>query len=575
VKPIRFKLAAPGVIVLSGLAAVAPSQIDSRVNRGNATTAGRALDSNSAVGGSRFNVTRPDTFDAGRLSNAVISGNLTGLGRFHAESPIPNSNQFRVALPSADLAGFRAASVGLQDVKDRPVQSPTFYFDRDTTVSDLGHVIQGRNLPGSSMLFDPTAPPATPTVRHDESNARLSRIIREPTDTRVGISTPPELTPGLTQIEIGGRIDLSASPDRRSAYRSALKSSIFGAPVPDPFRARPVGADPGTTPDPLSDSTPGAELMNPMSDGLVEDVRDRLVDPGGARRIGAPPPEGGTTEAAPQSRDQFAELRVRVFAAGPDEPLPRITRPDSLGNDRFADFHTALELARAMGVTDLGFELPGARPGRVEGQAEADAEPRGPIGTSVLRKPSEGIRQLTSAAAWAGELLDDPIQSFAGKHRNDLNRFLEEGEAALKRSEFYTAARFFELAHAADPTNPLPLLARGHALAAAGDYMTAVYSLSQGIERFPGIAAFRIDLPAIVGRPDIFDIRRADLEDKLKRVESFELRFLLGYLELYSGLPDEGLRNLRLAAHQAPQDSVIAAFPDLVTGRRPLSPNAD
>ena len=75
----------------------------------------------------------------------------------------------------------------------------------------------------------------------------------------------------------------------------------------------------------------------------------------------------------------------------------------------------------------------------------AEALPSGPIGTSILRKPSEGLNQLSAAASWAGRLLDDPIQTFAGRHANDLNRFLAEGEDALKRSEYYTAARYFEM----------------------------------------------------------------------------------------------------------------------------------
>ena len=70
----------------------------------------------------------------------------------------------------------------------------------------------------------------------------------------------------------------------------------------------------------------------------------------------------------------------------------------------------------------------------------------------------------------------------------------------------------------------------------------------------------------MVGQSDVFDRRRADLERRLTYREDYELRFLLGYLELYSGLTDAAQKNLTLAAKGAPKDSVIARFPDLVFG---------
>jgi tetratricopeptide (TPR) repeat protein len=190
----------------------------------------------------------------------------------------------------------------------------------------------------------------------------------------------------------------------------------------------------------------------------------------------------------------------------------------------------------------------------------------------LIRQPSEGLNQLASAAKWAKDVVDDPLRSFAGKYRDRLNQYMADGEADLRAGRYYNAARQFDLAATADPLNPLPLLAKGHAFITAGDYVSAVRSLEEGIRRFPQIAAFRIDLPALVGQHDIFDIRRADLESKLATTESVDLRFLLGYIELYSGLPEEGFKNLDRAAKEAPPESMIALFAELVSGRRALPP---
>jgi len=58
--------------------------------------------------------------------------------------------------------------------------------------------------------------------------------------------------------------------------------------------------------------------------------------------------------------------------------------------------------------------------------------------------------------------------------------------------------------------------------------MSAALSLQQGIARFPQIAAFRLDLPALAG--SVYDVRRADLERRLANSDQYELRFLLGYM---------------------------------------------
>ena len=189
-----------------------------------------------------------------------------------------------------------------------------------------------------------------------------------------------------------------------------------------------------------------------------------------------------------------------------------------------------------------------------------------------MRDSGAGLKQLSEPAKWASEVIDEPLRTFAGRFKNKLNDYMLSGEEELHRGQYYSAARYFELASSIDPMNPLPLLARGHALAAAGDYRSSVRYITMGIERFPQIAAFRIDLPALLGRPDVFDIRRADLEDKLAVGENRELRFLLGYLELYSGLPDEGIQNLRIAAKASPPESIIGMFVDLILGLRELPP---
>ena len=97
-------------------------------------------------------------------------------------------------------------------------------------------------------------------------------------------------------------------------------------------------------------------------------------------------------------------------------------------------------------------------------------------------------------------------------------------------------------------------------------------ALLQGIARFPEIARFRLDLRRLLGTDQLLDIRRADLEESLNQRDDHELRFLLGYIEYYSGLSRYGLNNLRRAAAEALPDSVIRRFVELLEETANLDP---
>lgn len=548
-----------GVLALAISPARLSAQLDNRVNQGNTATAGRALDSNPGAGSSGFNLTRPGMFDAGARSNAIITGNVTGLSYFHGGSPIINNNQFREALPTSSLSGFRSQSVGLSDVLGNRVQSGGYFFDRTQTVTDAGYVRAGLNQPGSSFVSTPnTAPPQNFTS--DDSSAYLLQRLPDQSDRRVSI-TRPEFQAGITQTPIDSSVKGKPTSVNFEPYKSAVNSSIFGTPAPSD---RPVLTGGGLSTDRLGSDE---DLSFLASKPVADDPGLRRID---SQTLTDMNSQNETTSSDSLSPDSGSDVfTMSQSDIAPEKPLSLpafpLEQPSNLGDDRFADLYNAVGVANTLGIKNLGFDLD---------EGVADEQPSDPTKTripgSLMRETTEGIKQLSESARWASNVIDEPLKTFAGKYRNKLNEYMAAGEEELHRGQYYSAARYFELACSIDPMNPLPLLSRGHALAAAGDYRSAVRFLTLGIERFPQIAAFRIDLPALLGRPDVFDMRRADLEDKLSHSENRELRFLLGYLELYSGLPEEGIKNLRIAAKASPPDSVIGMFVELITGLREL-----
>jgi hypothetical protein len=113
--------------------------------------------------------------------------------------------------------------------------------------------------------------------------------------------------------------------------------------------------------------------------------------------------------------------------------------------------------------------------------------------------------------------------------------YLILGEEFLKNGQYYKAADAFELSCLWDRKNPLLVLARSHALFAAGEYMSSAYYLSQAIEMEPKVLESRLDWAALLNSRDTFETRLTELATWQQRSNSPELALLLGYVLLQDG----------------------------------------
>jgi tetratricopeptide (TPR) repeat protein len=167
------------------------------------------------------------------------------------------------------------------------------------------------------------------------------------------------------------------------------------------------------------------------------------------------------------------------------------------------------------------------------------------------------------------------VDTLAGDVNTKANEYIRQGEEAARNGKYYEAASLYRMAAQTEPDNPLIRIGLGHALAAAGEYLTAVLHLTQAIDHYPAFGYLNFELQNFVPDSRILDIRRADLERLLDKKEDYQLRFLLGYMEFYSGLEKFGVPNLEKAAHAAPAGSVIARFPSMIEKRAAVIPNPE
>lgn len=484
---------------------------------------GNALDANPMVGSGGLNfANRPPPINA---ANAIMTGNVGRGAAFRGFSPIRDPGQFSLGLPSSGLSSFRADGVSVADLlAGQSNFAPRMYYDPSRSVTTVGALRQNVYQPGTSVPRNPYASPW-----EDVQPIRRDPVTFRQLNNRQATGQGMALEPAL-QRSIGG------APSAETTVNPRLFSSpLFARPSLVPLSQ--LGAS-GTRTDrvPMEVQPPErSSLSQQMSAGsMSQDLRvNERVD----YRINAAPdgrtPSDGTGLASVPRVVQQPLFEVLP----PEEPIDLQRQPAWLGEDRFRD------MAAVAQVINQRFR---GQPKQSGGPGAADAE------------------ALAAHAGWVREYMSKPVTSFAGTAPTKLNDYLRRAEQEMRAGRYYSASRLYELASTIDPDSPLPVTGRAHALIAAGEYMTAVTLLTRVIDRYPNLTYFQIDLRAFITDLRDIDRRRADLERLLEGNDDYRLRFLLGYMEYYSGFSLPGLENLARAAAKAPEGSAISHFPQLL-----------
>lgn len=533
---------------------------------------GRLFDANPQVGGGRVNLPRPGA-GANLPGNYQATGNARFGQSLRSYSPISDPSAFRAPLGSASLSSFRRDSVSTADA----------YGGYGGGNYGAGNYYGGGYsgaLPGvgrSQPYYDPSRTVATPTILNSQPLG-LPLTTGLPQNRAPGsIDSGPGLVgvPGTRDPQdqrLDWRVNAKVDPNvatGQPSYRWQGTSSIFG--MRPPTITPPIRR--------IDDQFNNASAVNPRG-GLTDAVRPatNLTPMGEDRRppgtspIGSPADlvaSGRNPPAIPNQRPTILppQPTAAVASAGGQRdgarpgmtpgapPPPRIMDPSLLpGFDAFTDMRLALALVRDPGAS--WFEE---------------------MKNSIRDNPSAAVQQQEVAQLKADDfinrVLKAPLRSFVGPGASALNNEMLKAESLMQIGQYYDAAGRYDAARTIDPNNPLPYMGKAHALLAAGEYYSAAVALVAGLERYPDVARFQIDLQSLVGGGEIVDIRRADIMERLKDNEDPRLRFLLGYLEYHSGNRDMGMKNLERAAAAVEAGSIVADYPKLLRGEsRPPVP---
>ncbi|MGE0478838.1 MAG: tetratricopeptide repeat protein [Phycisphaerae bacterium] len=514
---------------------------------------GRLFDANPQLGGTRSNGQRP--VSALTPGNALATGNLRGGFSLRSFSPISDPTAFRGPLGSDLLSNFRRDAFSVSDVPR--TQQPWLaqgYYDPARTVATPGF------LSGQSSLAPGPTNPRTVASEVGVLGGPGVSAYRNPMDLRLDL-----------RVSLDARSQFVSPVSRRallddSATKLTGPQSLAGlrAPALDEQEriARSVSNPLVITPnDPLRPALNDVAGDAPLGGSPAYGTPMDLILRGDARQMLATTPTTATL-ARPgilpdadqaTTATERAELRRREVAAAERVP-PKLTDFSVLpGHDVFTDMQLALSLAR-----DPRAEWFLLMREAVRGDPNVDPQLR----QAVEVKSEEFVERMMAT----------PLKSFVGRGKTEINDTMLKAESLMDVGQYHEAAARFEQARALDPANPLPYIGKGHALLAAGDYLTAANLIARGLERFPELARFRVDLQMLLGGAEIVDIRRADLMNQLRNAENPSLRFLLGYIEYHAGDRESGLRNLDRAAEAAPQDSFIRRYAPALRGDGMLPP---
>ncbi len=175
--------------------------------------------------------------------------------------------------------------------------------------------------------------------------------------------------------------------------------------------------------------------------------------------------------------------------------------------------------------------------------------------------PLAEIKQLSQAeiSTRANRIMGQ-YTDYESYSQSKYNQLYRAAEGHLNIGRFYQAADAFALAAIYKPEDPLCYAGRGHALFAAGEYVSSALHLIRAIELDPEYAQTQIDLAELVGGPDTLNSKITDLNKWLQKSDAPGLGFLLGYVYYRTGRFNEAKQVMDVVTQEMPHSKAAMAL---------------
>lgn len=173
-----------------------------------------------------------------------------------------------------------------------------------------------------------------------------------------------------------------------------------------------------------------------------------------------------------------------------------------------------------------------------------------------------------SEPSWSGYGTLPAVGDAGGKRsllqEKQISEYMKQGEQYMNEGKFYAAANAFDTAVFYDSRNPLPYLAKSHALFAAGELMSSAFFLQKAFGLSKELAQMPVDLPRLFPSRERLDQRMADLQRWEERTGQPMLLFLRGYYQYQLKQYELARQSLEQAAERLPQNPEIQVLLEAV-----------
>jgi len=125
--------------------------------------------------------------------------------------------------------------------------------------------------------------------------------------------------------------------------------------------------------------------------------------------------------------------------------------------------------------------------------------------------------------------------SFSTYSHSQFDKYYNTAQNQLLRGNYLEAADSFTLASLYEPDNANCYAGHGHALFAAGQFVSSALYIIRAIELNPEYVQANIDLVPSIGNRNVVDMRTSELEQLLKKAPASGLQILTAYVYYRTG----------------------------------------
>lgn len=149
---------------------------------------------------------------------------------------------------------------------------------------------------------------------------------------------------------------------------------------------------------------------------------------------------------------------------------------------------------------------------------------------------------------------------FRSYSQSQFDRYYNTAQDQLRRGNYYEAADSFTLACVYEPENPVCYAGQGHALFAAGQFVSSALYIIRAIELNPDYMQTNTDLMLIIGSRDVVISRTNELEQLMRKAPASGLQILAAYVYYRTGRLADARQIINAVYQETPNSRAALAL---------------